>query len=179
MSRGWEPLLEQVVRSRYPRLLSYATLLTGNRSDAQDVLQEAIVSAFSGRARFASEAEAEQYVRRAVATRSIDQARKRRTDRTAVGRLRGLREEVAHVESTALSRDVVAALAALPPRVRACVVLRHLEDLSVRETAQVLELSEGAVKRYTADGVAWLGARLGASTTSESVPVLPTEVHDA
>lgn len=56
---------------------------------------------------------------------------------------------------------VEVALRELPARERACVVLRHLDDLSVRDTADVLRISEGAVKLYTADGVAALAARLG------------------
>ena len=60
--------------------------------------------------------------------------------------------------------DVVRALAALSPRERACVVLRQMEDLSVVETASALGLSEGAVKRYTSDGLARLNAALGSTT---------------
>lgn len=53
------------------------------------------------------------------------------------------------------------ALAGLSPRERACVVLRHLEDLGVAETADLLGISTGAVKRYTSDGIERLEARVG------------------
>ena len=55
------------------------------------------------------------------------------------------------------------------------VVLRHLDDLSVRDTAVLLGLSEGAVKRYVSDGVRALSARLDVV----AAPVLLTvnEVH--
>jgi RNA polymerase sigma factor (sigma-70 family) len=49
-----------------------------------------------------------------------------------------------------------AALAALPPRMRAAVVLRHWLDLSVEETAGLLNCSTGTVKSQTAKGTARL-----------------------
>ncbi len=159
----WEPLLESVVETRYPRLVAYAMLLTSSRADAEDLVQDALVATFSGRARFATEAEAEAYVRRAVASRFIDTGRRRTTERRVLARTAGLAtREVVEPPSVGLAPEVEAALALLAPRERACVVLRHMEDLSTRETAAVLRLSEGAVKRYLADGVAALGAALDA-----------------
>ena len=49
---GWEPLLEEVARERYPRLVAYAMLLAGSQAEAEDLVQDAVVSTFSGRARF-------------------------------------------------------------------------------------------------------------------------------
>lgn len=49
---GREPLLEEVARERYPRLVAYAMLLAGSRAEAEDLMQGALVSRFSGRARF-------------------------------------------------------------------------------------------------------------------------------
>jgi RNA polymerase sigma factor (sigma-70 family) len=53
-----------------------------------------------------------------------------------------------------------AALAELPPREREAVVLRTQWELSVAEAAEVMRLSAGAVKRYTADGLRRLRERL-------------------
>lgn len=163
----------QVARERYPQLLSRATLLTGDRLAAEDLVQDALVATFGGRARFSTLAEAEQYVRRAIASRFVDGLRKGGREREALRRVAALPNPVAHIEPTGLARDLVDALMRLGPRERACVVLRHLDDLSTRETAGVLGLSEGAVKRYLADGVAGLAATLGvpAGETGESAPV--------
>jgi RNA polymerase sigma-70 factor (sigma-E family) len=49
--------------------------------------------------------------------------------------------------------DIAAALTALPARQRLAVVLRHLEDLSVAEVAQLMGCSEGTVKSTTSDGL--------------------------
>ena len=180
MSR-WEPVLERMVLERYPQLVARAMLLCSTRADAEDVVQEALISTFSGRARFSTMAEAEQYVRRAIVSRFIDGTRKR-------GRERALLDQVgslpAVTPSAGMAAHLEAALARLSPRQRACVVLRYLDDVPVRETAALLGLSDGAVKRYTADGVRTLNGLLGTqgSVHDDTVSVLSTQKgrgHDA
>jgi RNA polymerase sigma factor (sigma-70 family) len=164
----WEPLLEQLVRERYPRLLTHAFLLVGPGGDAEDLVQEALLATFGGRARLRSVEAAEQYVRRAIASRFVDRLR------------RGARQSAAHERASrvtappadpGVSTELEAALALLAPRERACVVLRHVEELSVAETAAHLGLSPGAVKRYTFDGVRKLNAALGTGASDDDVPV--------
>lgn len=165
MTRRSDDVLDELVRDRYPALLARARMLVKDPVAAQDLVQDALVATFTGRARFTTVPAAEQYVRRALATRFIDGLRRRGRERTGVARLAALPVEVGPDPAdtpSGLAADVVAALATLAPRVRACVVLRHVEDLSVRETATLLHLSEGAVKRYTSDGVQALGRLLDA-----------------
>lgn len=162
MAGSWQPVLEQVARERHGRLVAHALLLTSSRADAEDLVQDALVKVFVGRARFGSAAEAEAYVRRAIVSRFIDGYRRRRREREV------LTQVAADGPTTVpapdgLPLDIQRALATLGPRERACVVLRHVEDLSVRETASLLSLSEGAVKRYTSDGVTRMNAALGTS----------------
>lgn len=167
---GWQPMLESVVRERYPRLVAYASFLTASRAEAEDLVQDAIVATFAGRARISSLAEAESYLRRSVASRWVDRSRRRRIERSALARA-AAREPgvVPPAEPAGVAPDLQRALAALAPKVRACVVLRHLDDQSVRETASALGLSEGAVKRYTSDGVRALAVALGVDAATESV----------
>lgn len=163
MQHAWEPLLEQLVRERYGRLLARAILLVGPGGDAEDLVQEALLATFGGRARLTSVEAAEQYVRRAIASRFVDRLR------------RDAREAAAHEkaslttpgEPSEAATELEAALALLAPRERACVVLRHVEGLSVAETASHLRLSEGAVKRYTFDGLRTLNAALGTETSGD------------
>ena len=170
---GWEPMLERVARERYPRLVARGMLLTGSQAEAEDLVQDALVATFSGRARFTSVEQAEAYVWRAVVSRFIDSGRRRTAERAALVRVAARPGEVDDGMPPGLAPEVVRALGGLSPRERACVVLRHMEDLSVRETAQLLRLSEGAVKRYVSDGVGRLNAALGtvADDAPEIVPV--------
>jgi RNA polymerase sigma-70 factor (sigma-E family) len=57
--------------------------------------------------------------------------------------------------------DMRAALAGLPPRQRATIVLRYYCDLNVEQTAQLLDCSAGTVKSQTAKALEALRARLG------------------
>jgi len=169
---GWEPLLEEVARERYPRLVAYGMLLAGSQAEAEDLVQDALVSTFSGRARFLTAAEAEAYVRRALVSRFVDHGRRRTAERRALATV-GTRRRSETVEAgDGLAPEVEGALARLAPRERACVVLRHMEDLSVRETAQLLGLSEGAVKRYVSDGIASMNAALGTVSSDVREPVV-------
>lgn len=160
-------MLEELVTKRYRALVGFATLL-GGTADAEDLVQDALAHVFSRKVPFPSIGHAEAYVRRAIATRFLD------SRRGAMRRLRreradAPRDEVAGPDAAAANRlDVRAALATLPTRVRACVVMRYLSDMSTADTAAVLRLSEGAVKRYVSDGVKALTVALGASDTSIS-----------
>ncbi|MGC4174516.1 sigma-70 family RNA polymerase sigma factor [Demequina sp.] len=173
---AWEPMLNELATQRSGRLLAFATMLAGP-SAADDLVQEAVIATFSRGRGFASVAQAEQYVRRAIATRYIDSVRKDSARRSA--EQRAALAPVMPDATAGLGADaqVDAALASLAPRVRACVVLRYMEDLSIRETAHVLGLSEGTVKRYVADGLAVLNARLGTTTPDDNslAPVTTTE----
>jgi RNA polymerase sigma factor (sigma-70 family) len=74
-------------------------------------------------------------------------ARRRRLRETVVA---ALPDRPAAASDAAAVVDVGRALAALPPRQRLMVVLRHLEDMPVAEVAELLGLAEGTVKSQTA-----------------------------
>ncbi len=66
-----------------------------------------------------------------------------------------------HADDVALALSLHSSLLALPPRERACVVLRYLEDMSVGAIAAELGIADGSVKRYLSDGVGRLRALQG------------------
>lgn len=182
MTRRSDDLLDELVRTRYQALLARARMLVQDPVAAHDLVQDALVATFVGGARFTTLPAAEQYVRRALATRFVDGLRRRGRERAGVARLAALPAEVAPDPadvSPGLTTDVVRALGTLAPRVRACVVLRHVEDLSVRETAALLHLSDGAVKRYTSDGVRALSTLLGARAPADDGPQVPVTLVPA
>ena len=73
----------------------------------------------------------------------------------------------------ALRSDLLAALARLPRRQRAVVVLRYLDDMSARQVADLLQISEGTVRSQTHDGLAAL--RAAAPNTLRSYLTATTE----
>lgn len=138
-------------------------MLTGDRAEAEDVVQDALIAAFGGRRSFAAVPPAEAYVRRAIASRFLDEKRRqKRRARTAEAIAPFIARSVAAPDaSVANLTDLERALQQLSERERTVVVLRYLEQLTTAETAQVLGLSEGAVKRYLSDGLGRLNGLLG------------------
>jgi DNA-directed RNA polymerase specialized sigma24 family protein len=74
-----------------------------------------------------------------------------------------------------IDAELLAALSALPARMRAAVVLRHVVDLSVEDAADALGCSEGTVKSQTARGLAKLRDVLPDPSTEPSTPHTPHE----
>ena len=68
MAHRWEPIFEELSAQRRGRLLAFATML-GGPSNADDLVQEAVIATFSRRRGFTNVAQAEQYVRRAIASK--------------------------------------------------------------------------------------------------------------
>lgn len=116
-------------------------------------MQDALVRCFSRGSALRDVGAAEAYVRRTVLTIFLDGYR-RRVRRDGLRHLVARPDETSGPEQSAPDRlDVHAALATLRPRLRACVVLRFYDDLTVPEIARRLDLSDGTVKRYLFDAV--------------------------
>lgn len=148
----WKQVLGDLASSRATPLKRFAFLLCGDPGDAEDLVQDALVRAFSRPLRSPSPAEAEAYVRVIITNRFIDVARRRASLRRAVVRL-GTDPSVAPDPAPAvvMRADLSVALGALTARQRACVVLYYYEDLSVLQIARALGCGEGTVKRTLHD----------------------------
>ncbi len=158
---AWETVLDELVRTRASALVGYAYLLCGDRREAEDLVQDALVKTFSRGRGGLDVHNVEAYVRRAVLTTYLDGFRRRRRW-AAVRHLVGTEESRSGPEAGAVERlDVATALDGLAPRERACVVLRFYEDLTVPDIADALALSQGSVKRYLSDGVRRMESLLG------------------
>jgi len=172
----WEPVLDEVMRERSPRLLAYARLLTGDDAEAQDVLQDALVRSFSRGRAFDNANVAEAYVRRAIPSVFIDRLRRRKAAERAHDRDVALGGRDVLTSDRDVVIDVRAALAALPPQERACVVLRFYDDLTVPQVSAQLGIAEGTVKRYLSDAsgklARLLGEEIDASHEATGVPVI-------
>lgn len=173
-SQHWQPTLVALADQRRGRLIAFATMLAGPGL-AEDLVQDAVVATFASRRSFDSVQHAERYVRRAIASRFVDHIRKESARTAREQRVAPLDSLPDHSDASFGDPAVAAALAGLPPRVRACIALRFLEDLSIRETAVLLKLSEGAVKRYVSEGLTQLNAQLGTHTSIDSSAHVPVE----
>lgn len=158
-----DEVVAALARDRGGALVGYATLLTGSVKDAEDLVQDALVKTVLRSRAGLSIDTAEAYVRRSILTTYIDGHRRLRRWRDAMPRLG--HESTLPLPDTAdrvtAQLDVRQALAGLPRRERACVVLRYFDDLTVVDIADTLGLSTGAVKRYLSTGTHRLEAVLG------------------
>lgn len=172
MSNERDDAFRAFVRGSRGQLLRTATFLSsGDRFAAEDLVQTALMRLYVAWPRVRTET-AEAYARKALTNALIDSRRRA-----------FVRHERPHADlpdivapepaSTRIEAAVFAALAALPPRMRAAVVLRHLCDLSVTETADALNCTEGTIKSQTARGLSQLRAALSPDVLSPSG--LPTE----
>ena len=165
-NREAEASFEDFVCARSSSLLRTALLLTGqNRADAEDLLQVALERAYRHWPKLCREDEPERYVRRILANASAD--RWRGLARRPEQRMPVACRQPAVPDGTAEIVDrqyLLWALAALPPRQRAVLVLRYFDDMSEGETAQILGCSLGTVKSQAARAL----ARLRATSSSHA-----------
>ncbi len=150
---------EAYVAGRWSALVGTAFLVTGDRGLAEDCVQEALSRVHGRWRRLREGGGVDAYVRRCVVNAALSWRRRRRLQEVPldVGR-----HEVAAdgTPCAPLDRDLLAALRSLPPRMRAVVVLRHLEDCSEAETARLLGCSTGTVKSAASRGLGRLRAAL-------------------
>ena len=144
------------VAARYPALLRTARLLVADPHAAEDLVQEALARCVPAWKRI--EGNPEPYVRTVMVRTNISRWRRRRVDEVATD---AVPDVAVHDADLAVQDELRRALATLPPRQRAVVVLRHVEDRPEREVAEMLGCSTGTVKSQTHAGLAKLRALLG------------------
>jgi RNA polymerase sigma-70 factor (sigma-E family) len=157
---------ESFVRARWAPLVRRAYLLTLDEGKAEDLVQTSLVKLWSAWRRVGRE-NPEGYVQRILVTSAASAWRRRWRAEQPTSPL----PEQASADGTAgvMNRVLLRqALAALPPRQRAVIVLRYAEDLSEREVADLLDCSVGSVKSQASRGLRRLkampGLALGAPT---------------
>jgi RNA polymerase sigma-70 factor (sigma-E family) len=154
---------EDFVAARLPAILRYATALTGSPPLAEDLVQEVLVRARAKWRRVSAAERPEAYVRRMVLNEYLGW-RRRRSSRdvlTAPELLDGLAPAVADPADAHGDRDRMRlALATLPRRQRAVLVLRFYEGLTDAEIAADLGCSTGTVRSHASRALARLRAAL-------------------
>ncbi len=141
---------DEFVVSQGSRLLRSAHLLTGNRDAAEDLLQEVLERLYVAWPRVEDPL---AYTRAALWRRAANRWRNlaRRPEVTLTDR-----HDVGVEDGSGVYAErqrLLVALAQLGPRQRAVVILRYVEDLSERDTAEALGISHGTVKSQAARGL--------------------------
>jgi RNA polymerase sigma-70 factor (sigma-E family) len=145
------------VAARSPALLRTAYLLTGDRHDAEDLLQTALAKTYLAWGRIRERGALDGYVRRTMVNTNTSWWRRRRhLTEHPVAEPPERVDSADHAGATVLAEVLWQALAKLPKRQRAALVLRFYEDLSEAETAVALGVSVGTVKSTTSRGLARL-----------------------
>jgi RNA polymerase sigma-70 factor (sigma-E family) len=143
---------EEYVAARRGALLRTAYLMTGSHEDAEDLVQAVLIKVVPHWRRIADHPE--PYVRKVLARESVSRWRRRRWREVHTDRVPETPVDGPSAERVALQR----ALARLPPRQRAVIVLRYYEDLTEAQTARTLGISVGTVKSQARDALARLRA---------------------
>lgn len=148
--------------ARGPALRRTAYLVVRDWHTAEDVTQLALVKVYAAWSRIHPETR-DAYARKAVVNECLSWLRRRRPEST----VEHLPERALTDSTTPL--DVGHALGLLPDRQRAIIALRFLDDLSVADVAQALDIAEGTVKSQTSRALETLRAHLPELVLSEEL----------
>jgi len=129
----------------YPRLVHTAFAIVGDWGLAEQLAQESYLRLYRRWRWIRDPQAAPAYLQRTVLNLSRSSIRRRLLERRTLTDIRDPSSEPDPVSGVALRH----AIAALPARRRACIVLRYLADLSEAETADLLGISVGTVKSQT------------------------------
>ena len=154
----------EFVHGAWPSLYRTAYLLLGEHAAAEDLVQTALAKTYGSWHRVRDLNAAPAYARATLVNTASSWFRRKswRNERPTE-----VLPESGDERDPSDRPAVLAALAHLPPRQRAVVVLRFYEDLSVAQAAGALGCSEGTIKSQTHDALRALRALLGESVTAE------------
>jgi RNA polymerase sigma-70 factor (ECF subfamily) len=154
----------ELVRRHRDRLWAVALRTLGDREEAADAVQDALVSAFRAAHTFRGQSAVTTWLHRITVNACLDRARRAASRKTAPvtdeDNFETLLEPHESAETPAergeLHRELISALSTLPPDQRAVLVLVDMQGYSVAEAARVLDVPTGTVKSRCARGRAKL-----------------------
>jgi RNA polymerase sigma-70 factor (sigma-E family) len=139
---------ENFVRAQLPRLLRYATMLTGEREQAADLVQDVLVKAYRRWTRISDADHPDRYVVRMVTNGYLSWRLSRAARLVATGDVPdGVRPDD-FASDHALREDLWQRLARLPRRQRAVLVLRYYEQWSDADIAGALGCAQATVRAH-------------------------------
>jgi RNA polymerase sigma factor (sigma-70 family) len=152
--------LESLFKDQYGKMYTLAFRMTGSRENAEDALQDAFLNAFTALAGFRGESALSTWVYRIVFNASQKlSGEARKLPVTLAAEARGITEDevFAHVAGFGTAEDealinrtrescVQVFINCMPKKLRAVYTLRGILHFSVKDTAEILDISEAAVK---------------------------------
>jgi RNA polymerase sigma-70 factor (ECF subfamily) len=159
---GDEYAIEEIVMKYQRKLYALAYRMTGNIEDSKDMAQKAFIQAFNNIKGFRRESAFYTWLYRIALNLCLNHLKKK--DRQDIE----LNESISAGTGTPLSSVIKKeqslhlrnAIATLPERQKAAITLRTYQGLSLKETAEVMDCSEGAVKAHFHHGMKKLKDKL-------------------
>jgi RNA polymerase sigma-70 factor (ECF subfamily) len=162
----------EIVRRHRDRLWAVAIRTLGDREEAADAVQDALVSAFRSAERFRGDSAVTTWLHRIVVNACLDRVR-RRQSRPTVSLDDDNHQAIARGAALPYDSDtaltVQAALQQLPAEQRVALVLLDMHGYSVAEIAAMLDVAEGTIKSRCARGRARLAVVLGHLSRTDRV----------
>lgn len=182
-----------LVEAHQDRLYTIALRLLGDQRDAEEVAQDALVRAYRAIGGYPRERIVALRLRPWLASIAVNLARNRRRrfeDRQPPNQLEPMLDAgfdpatddrwaapAVQAERHDAQRELAFALLRLTPQVRAAIVLRHVDGLSVAEVAEALDRPEGTIKAQVHRGLRELRALLEAGPDVASAAAEPADSH--
>jgi RNA polymerase sigma-70 factor (sigma-E family) len=164
---------EAFVAGSGDELLRTAYLIAWDLTEAEDLVQETLLRVARRWRRVRSMEHPIAYARRILVNLALDGGKRRSRRRIELGGEQPIEpaDETSGrvIAGVALRSDLMTALAALPPRQRAVLVLRYFVDLRESDVAEALGCSLGTVKSTASRGLVRLAQELGGADRDPSV----------
>jgi RNA polymerase sigma-70 factor (ECF subfamily) len=152
--------LRKLVERHRQNVYFLALDLCGNRQDAEDISQEVFLKAFRSLKKYRGEAKFGSWLYRITVNCAIDIKRRKKLHTLSIHEQTAEYEHPANIslrdenapdpleltQGSALQKHIRQALNRLSSRERMVFVLRHYQDLPLREIGDMLEIAEGTVK---------------------------------
>lgn len=157
VARGEEVAFGQLVSRYQDRLFTVAHRLLGNRADAEDAVQRALLNCYLKSGSYDQRWEVSTWLYRILTNVCVDELRRRRVS----GPLDRSREARARSDEVGRRLDVRRALERVPTEARLLLALRYVDGLTYAELARVRGISINTVKSQLARGKSILRKVLG------------------
>lgn len=168
---GDESAFDELVKDFEKRLYNLAWQWTNNKEDALDICQNAFIKLYKILGKWKPESSLYTWLYRVVINMAIDLGRKKIRQRQvplSSARDRADRElpdtktsdPFSALDNQELRENIQTAIASLPVRQQKAFVLKHLHGLAIKEIAEIMRCSEGAVKAHTFQATRKLRKRL-------------------